>query len=983
MIKTTGKKFTLVLLFAALMFSCESPETTQLAWPEVTHETKPWTRWWWQGSAVNKQDLTAELESFKEAGIGGVEITPIYGVYGFEDQFKEYLSEEWVEMLVHTLQEGERLDVGIDMATGTGWPFGGPWIDQENAPKYLAHKTYELKGGESLREKIAYRQEPFVRAVGNQIYEMHDLYSVQGQQTQGTLKEPLLRPAGERIEIDDLVLPVSANENLQALALDQVRFDQPLPFLALTAVSAEGQKMVLTDRVAEDGTLDWTAPEGSWTLYAVFQGWHGKMVERAAPGGEGNVIDHFSREALGVYLDRFDSALADADIGSLRSFFNDSYEVDDARGNADWTPQFFEEFQTRRGYDLVEYLPELLSQDSSETHLRVLCDFRETISDLLLENFTLEWREWANGKNAMIRNQAHGSPANIIDLYAASDIPETEGSEIFMYKLASSASHLTGKKFTSAEAATWLDEHFLSGWSDVKQAVDRFFLGGVNHIVYHGSAYSPDQEAYPGWLFYAAVHFNDRNPQWKDFHALNNYITRAQSFLQAGIPGNDVLLYYPIYDRFSQPDRASLEHFHELTDDFEGHPIVHTAEALQERGYAYDYLTDRLLQDLSFENGAIRAANSEYRTIVIPGAQRMSVKTLEKLMELARQGASVIFYENLPNDVPGLHELQTRRQSLQEIIDGIAFSGEGGLQRAEVDNGLVLKGDDLEQMLSETDVYRESMTDLGLKFVRRKYEGGEYYYLLNESKSTVDSWIPLQSEAGSAAIFDPMSGRSGIARVRVSGNAPLEVYGQLEPGQSLIIQTSRGAFSGASFPYYEATGEPLRLEGTWAVEFISGGPVLPDPVEMDQLQSWSELEGDSARHFSGTAKYTIEFPRPSEEPRGWVLDLGKVAETAEVRLNGETIGTLIGPGYKLYLEEVKLLDHNTLEIQVSNLMANRMAWLDKNGVFWKKFYNINFPARLAENRNDLGLFSAADWEPRESGLLGPVVLTPVNVKEVE
>ena len=166
MIKTTGKKFTMVLLLAALLFSCESPENTQLAWPEVTHETKPWTRWWWQGSAVNKQDLTAELESFKEAGIGGVEITPIYGVYGFEDQFKEYLSEEWVEMLVHTLQEGERLDVGIDMATGTGWPFGGPGVSPSEVARYVAHRRFTLQAGERLPERVRYLQEPYLRAIG-------------------------------------------------------------------------------------------------------------------------------------------------------------------------------------------------------------------------------------------------------------------------------------------------------------------------------------------------------------------------------------------------------------------------------------------------------------------------------------------------------------------------------------------------------------------------------------------------------------------------------------------------------------------------------------------------------------------------------------------------------------------------------------------------------------------------------------------------
>ena len=128
-----------------------------------------------------------------------------------------------------------------------------------------------------------------------------------------------------------------------------------------------------------------------WKLIAIFQGWHGKMVERAAPGGEGNVIDHFSEQAIHHYLSRFDTAFAGRNIGTLRAFFNDSYEVDDARGQANWTPRFFEEFIKRRGYDLREHLPALFGEDTDDKNIRVLSDFRETFSDLILETFTSHW----------------------------------------------------------------------------------------------------------------------------------------------------------------------------------------------------------------------------------------------------------------------------------------------------------------------------------------------------------------------------------------------------------------------------------------------------------------------------------------------------------------------------------------------------------------------------------------------------------------
>ena len=122
-------------LFIILCFivfeSCTPPVRVKPGWPAITRETKPWTRWWWHGSAVTKEGITTEMEAYQKAGLGGLEITPIYGVLGYEDRFVNYLSPQWIELLLHTLKEAERLDMGIDMATGTGWPFGGPWVKDQ------------------------------------------------------------------------------------------------------------------------------------------------------------------------------------------------------------------------------------------------------------------------------------------------------------------------------------------------------------------------------------------------------------------------------------------------------------------------------------------------------------------------------------------------------------------------------------------------------------------------------------------------------------------------------------------------------------------------------------------------------------------------------------------------------------------------------------------------------------------------------------
>jgi hypothetical protein len=234
--------------------------------------------------------------------------------------------------------------------------------------------------------------------------------------------------------LDDLKFPVSVNaDSLQAWALEQVRYPLDLPLQALMAYSDHGDILNLTRHVGANGILDWIAPAGNWKLYAIFEGWHGKMVERAGPGGEGDVIDHFSMQAVDGYLNHFTEKLGRMDLSGLRAYFNDSYEIDDAQGEADFTPLLFEEFIKHRGYDLRYYLPSLLDTNDDQNR-RVLSDYRETMSDLLLEEFAQPWHAWAEKSDKLIRNQAHGSPANILDLYAAADIPETEGNDMIKIK---------------------------------------------------------------------------------------------------------------------------------------------------------------------------------------------------------------------------------------------------------------------------------------------------------------------------------------------------------------------------------------------------------------------------------------------------------------------------------------------------------------------------------------------------------------------
>ena len=155
--------------------------------------------------------------------------------------------------------------------------------------------------------------------------------------------------------------------------------------------------------------------------------------------------------------------------------------------------------------------------------------------------------------------------------------------------------------------------------------------------------------------------------------------------------------------------------------------------------------------------------------------------------------------------------------------------------------------------------------------------------------------------------------------------------------------------------------------------------MLPPERKIDRLISWTEFSGEELQRFSGTAAYTVSFPRPAASAQAWRIDLGSVRESARVRLNGRDLGTWIGPGFSITVAAAQLSATNVLEVSVTNLSANRVADLDRRGVAWKKFYNVNFPARLPENRGADGLFTAAGWKPLDSGLIGPVTLTPLRV----
>lgn len=918
----------------------------QIQWPAIKSIHKPWTRWWWEGSAVNAKDLSWNLQQYQQAGLGGVEITPIYGIHGYEKQFIPFLSKEWMQMLEHTLKTSKSLGLGVDLANATGWPFGGPWVTDADASKTIYAKEYTLSAGEPMKEPIVNERKGFVRSAGPISY-----------------------------AVDKVLQPLTANKDLQSLAIDQVWFPGNLPLQTLMAFDEKGESIELTKWVDASGKLNWTPTTGNWKLYALFQGLHGKMVERAAPGGEGYALDHFSKKAAVNYLNKFDTAFKGFDLSYLRGYFNDSYEVDDAREQANWTPSFFESFKKIKGYDLKTQLPALFGKGTPDQVSRVIYDYRSVIDELLLESFTMPWKNWAAKQGKKVRNQSHGSPANTLDLYSVVDIPETEGVEPLRFKFASSASHVTGKQLTSAESATWLNEHFLSSLGDVKKSVDKYFLGGVNHIVYHGTAYSPKDAPWPGWLFYAAVHFQQTNPQWKDFKALNDYIARIQSFLQQGKSDADVLVYYPIVDRYSTPGNALLQHFDGMEKNFDHTPFEEISTWMQANGYTFDFFSDRQLKHFKVSGNKIVTGDHAYQVILLPANRYIPLESLQQLDALVTAGATVLFYENAPSQIPGLADYQKQQEKLQNIIQQFPSDAKGSIVK-NAQGGRWILAKEAAALLSLAGVRKEAMTTSSLRFERRVLPTGSMYFIENNSGAPFEGWVNLSSKGTQALLFDPMQQRKGIAKFEQS-NTGMKVWLQLKPAETILVQLQQQMLKGASFPYLQSMAPAQEIKGNWTLQFLEGGPQIPATQQLDHLVSWTSLPIDGVKDFSGIASYKIQFKKPAISASHFELQLGQVNATAGVKINGVSLGSLIGPNFNVMIPASLLKADNELEVVVANLMANRIAYMDRNKLPWKIFYNTNMPARLKENSVN-GIFDASKWMPLPSGLLGPVTITPIK-----
>ena len=814
------------------------------------------------GSAVDKENLGWNLDQYAKAGIGAVEITPLYGVQGNDKNDIPYLSPRWMEMLRFVEKKDKELGIETDMATGTGWPFGGPWV-------------------------------------------------------------PLSEAACKAVFVDTIVDVKKKLMDINFTLPEKERNFAKLKVIKAYPVAGATKKK---------------------RVIALYESRTRQMVKRAAPGGEGYVIDHFDSTAVAHYLAHIDSAFTASGTPFPHTFFNDSYEV----YGANWTPNLLTEFENMHGYKLQDKFPEFLDGDAI-----VVSDYRETLGEMLLHNFTKQWTAWAHKHGAITRNQAHGSPANLIDCYAAVDIPEIEGfgltdfgikglrkdpgktrpnfSDLSMLKYAPSAAHITGKKYTSSETFTWLTEHFRTSLSQMKPDMDLMFCAGVNHMFFHGTAYSPKNDPWPGWKFYASIDMSPTNSIWRDAPELMKYITHCQTYLQWGQPDNDFLVYLPVRDMWRTNTKKWLMMFDIHSMAKKAPEFIKCILDIDKAGFDCDYISDQYLRSCTYKNGMIEtAAGTRYKALVIPGNNIMPSDVIQHISQLKAQGAKII------------------------------------------------KGDNTEAMAKAANP--EMMRKLyGLKLIRRSNKYGHHYFIANLTDHDIKAQVPIATGENAALWYNPMNGSYHAAVINDRGELAIN----LKSGESRILLSAQKE----SAPWLQdkklrlAKTEPQTIDkgesidltaNTWKLSFTEEAPKVEETFSLQGLKTWESLS-DKAQVTMGTGVYETTFKLSKEQAKKqWSIDLGDVRESARVYINGHYIGCAWAVPYILHCKDALSKGKNTIRIEVTNLPANRIAALDREGVKWRKMKEINVvDINYKKTTYD-------KWEPVPSGLNSTVKLVEVK-----
>ncbi len=735
------------------------------------------------------------------------------------------------------------------------------------------------------------------------------------------------------------------------------------------------------------GNLNWDVPPGEWKIIRYVVTNTGERLKVPSPNSDGLATDHFNEAATLRYIrevtSRLKPGLGDLFGSVLKELYLASYEV---RGNV-WTPAFLAEFEKRRGYSFTPWLPTLQGSivSNQDSTARVLFDFRKTQGELLVDAYYRAAARAAREAGLGIESEAGGPGPPIhnvpVDALLANSAVDSVRGEFWPYrphadglwviKETASAAHTYGKPLVAMEAFTSV-RHWEEGPQDLKDAADRAFCEGMNHVVWHTASHLPPEAGKPGWVYGAGTHLNPNVPWWPMARPFLDYLARASFLLRQGRFVADVLYYYG-------------------DGGFRFVPPKHINPSL---GFGYDYdvaNSDVLLRHTRVEDGRI-VLNSgmRYEVLVLPDEPAMNLEVLQQLERLVLAGATVVGPK--PLRVHGYFQHTRQDATLREIASRLWGDLNGTSRRVHaVGKGRVVWGDPIGEILRERGVLQDLAVLPGqdgrpalssVDFIHRTTPDAEIYFVRNKTREPIQFEASFRVAAKIPEAWDPVTGStreiSGYRQVANRVHVPLDL-----PDTGSVFVVFRKAIDRRTTTPANATNtadrsaglsgaerETLSFDRPWAVRFVEG-PGTPQEIEMAVLRSLTVHPDVGVRFFSGIAEYhnTVDLPDAwlgRQQPV--YLNLGEMWAVAEVLVNEKPIGVVWAPPFAIDIASALLPGTNTIRVRVANNWINRLTG------------DARLPAgsnRHTQTNIITNTPRGIPWsrvEPRRSGLMGPVFL---------
>lgn len=716
----------------------------------------------------------------------------------------------------------------------------------------------------------------------------------------------------------------------------------------------------LTSRMTADGSLDWTPPAGSWTIFRMGYSLLGTTNHPAPAEATGLEVDKFDGEAVRRYLEHYVGMYRDAAGSDLlgrkgvQAILTDSIEV----GAANWTPRLVEQFKRLRGYDPVPWLPTLAGVviGSRQKSDKFLYDYRRTLADLMVTEHYGTIAKVARENGLKIYGEAledhRPSLGDDMSMRQFADVPmsalwtfpkdgKPSASHVVDMKGAASVAHIYGQNLAAAESMTSALRYWADSPRTLKRVIDLEFVTGINRPIVHTSVHSPDEAGEPGLsLMVFGQHFN-RHDAWAGLaKPWIDYMSRNSFLLQQGVNVADVGYFYG--------EEAPL------TALYGDNPIADAPKS-----YAYDFVSaDALMEALSNDGGdLVSKGGARYRVLYLGGSSsRMTLPMLKRLKQLAEGGATIVGKK--PTQSPSLADDPQQ-------WDELAAQLWPGSPTTKLGRGQIIAGSDVEAALAGVGLaadlsFSGAKPDSDLPFIHRRLADGDSYFIVNRkgSPESVEAHFRVTGKApelwrAETGTTEPLSFRIENGQTVV----PLELSGE----ESVHVVFRKPASAANVTVTSAETQVAATLSGPWEVVF-QPGRAAPAAITMETLIPLNESADAGVKHFAGVATYRSSFTTP----KGWRpgqdlwIDLGDAREVAEVQVNGQSVGFAWHAPYKVNLKGAARRGRNTLNIRVGTLWVNRMIGDAQ-------------PNAEKITRTTLPTYSA-DAPLQPAGLIGPVRL---------